>query len=123
MSTLTMTKDNFEQTVEDNDIVVIDFWAEWCGPCKAFAPIFEQAAEDHKDITFAKVDTDAEQELAATFNVRSIPTLVVFRENIPLLAQPGMLPAHALGDLIQQVRDLDMDEVRADYEKHLAEQA
>ncbi len=121
MATIEMTKDNFESTVEENDIVILDFWASWCGPCRSFAPIFEEVSEQHTDVVFGKVNTEEQPELAQAFGVRSIPTVAVFREQIPIFSQPGMLPATALEDLLQQVRDLDMDEVRAEYEKQLAE--
>ena len=123
MATIELTKDNFEETLASSDILILDFWAEWCGPCRAFAPIFEAAAEANPDIVFGKIDTQAERELAAGFGIQSIPTIAVFREQVPLFIQPGMLPKNALVDLIQQVRDLDMTEVRAEYEKHAAEHA
>ena len=112
MATLTLTKDNFKDMLEKNGIVFIDWWAAWCGPCKAFAPVYDRVAEANPDITFAKIDTDAEQELGSAFGIRSIPTLMIFRDGIPLFAQPGALPQDALEELVQKVRALDMDEVR-----------
>lgn len=115
MATTTMTKQTHDETVSDG-IVLIDFWAAWCGPCRQFAPIFEEASEAHPEITFAKVDTDAEQDLAAEYGIRSIPTLIVYRDGIPVFGQPGALPGGALKDLIGQVKELDMDDVRERYE-------
>ena len=112
-SAVTLTTDNFESTITDNGIVLVDFWASWCGPCRAFAPVFEQAAVEHPGIVFAKVDTEDQQELAATFNIRSIPTLMIFRDQVLLYSQPGALPKAALEDLIGKVEALDMDAVRA----------
>ncbi|AYF96833.1 thioredoxin [Protaetiibacter intestinalis] len=112
MATIELTEKTFENTVLDGDIVLVDFWAAWCGPCQAFGPVFEASSEKHPDITFAKVDTDAEQGLSAALNIRSIPTLMAFRDGIGVFAQAGALPGHVLEDLISQIRALDMDEVR-----------
>lgn len=113
MSTVTVTKETFDDIIKSNDTVIVDFWAEWCGPCKSFAPTFESASQKHEDIVFGKVDTEDQQELAQAFNIRSIPTLMVFREQIILYSQPGALPGEMLEDLIDQVKEIDMDEVRA----------
>lgn len=112
MATIELTKDNFNSVVESNDTVLVDFWAEWCGPCRTFGPIFEEASTKHEGIVFAKVDTEAQPELAGAFQIMSIPTLMVFREQILLYAQPGALPAEALEQLIGKVNELDMDDVR-----------
>lgn len=112
MATRNLTLSDFESTVQNNDIVFVDFWAAWCGPCRMFAPIYEQASELHPEIVFGKVDTEAEQQLAAAFGIMSIPTLMIFREQILLYSQPGALPKEALDDLISQVLALDMDDVR-----------
>ena len=118
MSTVTLTAETFESTITDNGIVLVDFWAAWCGPCRMFAPIFEKASEENPDIVFGKVDTEAEQELAAQAGITSIPTLMIFRDGILVFAQPGALPAAALEDLVRQVRELDMDDVRRQLAEH-----
>jgi thioredoxin 1 len=115
---ITVTAGNFKEQLEKPGIVLLDWWATWCPPCRAFAPVFEAAAEKNPDITFGKINTDEEQELSAAFDISSIPTLMIFRDGILLFAQPGAIPGSALGELIQKTRDLDMDEVR----KEIAEQ-
>jgi thioredoxin len=111
-----LTKENFEQTVNENPMVIVDFWAPWCGPCRGFAPVFEKASETHTDVVFAKVNTDEQQELAGAFNIRSIPTLMVFREKVILFQEPGALPGQALEQVITQAKALDMAKVHAEIE-------
>jgi len=113
-----VTKDTLQSTLDSNDIVVLDFWAPWCGPCKGFAPVFEKVAGENTDITFAKINTEEEQELGQMFQIRSIPTLMIFRDNIIVFSQPGALPEAALTEIIGKVKALDMDDVR----KQVAEQ-
>ena len=114
MATVTIDKDTLQDTVERDDVVLLDFWADWCGPCHQFAPIYEEASQRHPDVTFGKVDTEAEPELAAGFNVRSIPTLVAIRDGVVVFSQAGVLPGEALDELVGKVRELDMDKVHAE---------
>jgi thioredoxin 1 len=114
MSTIELTKDNFEEVVTKNDIIIVDFWAPWCGPCKGFAPVFEAASEKHTDVVFAKVNTDEQQDVAGHFAIRSIPTIMVFREQVVLFSQAGALPGEALESIVTQAKALDMKQVRED---------
>jgi thioredoxin 1 len=118
VATVELTKDTFEQTIVDNGTVLVDFWAEWCGPCKSFAPVYEKVSEQYPDAVFAKVDTEAEPELSQYFQIRSIPTLMIFRDQIGIFSQPGALPEQALTGLIDQAMELDMDDVRRQIAEH-----
>jgi thioredoxin 1 len=123
MSTLPLTEENFEQAVTQDGIVLVDFWASWCGPCRMFAPVYEKASETHEDITFASIDTEAEQMLSAALQITSIPTLMAFRDGILVFRQAGALPAPALEELITAVRGLDMDDVRRQVAEQESERA
>ena len=121
MPTVDLTEETFEAALAENTIMFIDFWAEWCGPCKAFGPVYERVSEDHPDVLFAKVDTEDQQALAGSFGIRSIPTTVVFKEGVGVFMQPGALPEEALQDLVGKVKELDMDDVRTMIAKQEAE--
>jgi len=121
MATIELTKENFESTVNGNPMVIIDFWAPWCGPCRGFAPVFEKASESHPDVVFAKVNSDEQQELAGAFNIRSIPTLMVFREKVILFQQAGALPGQALEQVLAQAKSLDMAKVHQEIAAQSAE--
>ncbi|MGB5278706.1 MAG: thioredoxin [Gammaproteobacteria bacterium] len=120
MATIELTKETFQDTINNNDIVFIDFWAPWCGPCKSFAPIYESVSEKNDDVVFAKINTEEEQELAASFQIRSIPTLMIMRERIVIFSQAGMLPESAMEEIVAKTRELDMDKVKADIEAQQA---
>ena len=122
MPAIDMTTESFEETITNNDIVFVDFWATWCGPCKSFAPIYESMAEKYPDIVFAKVNTEEQQELAAQFQIRSIPTLMIFREKVILFSQPGMLMEQQMEELIKQVKELDMAKVHEEIAQQQAQE-
>ncbi len=123
MPTVEMHESSFSDIIEGNDLVIIDFWAEWCGPCRAYAPVFERVSEEFSDVVFAKVDTEVEQALAGSFGIRSIPTTIAFKDGIGVFMQPGALPEDALRDLITKLKDLDMDEVRAELESRESQES
>ena len=120
MALQNLTADTFNEAVQNNQIVILDFWAPWCGPCRQFAPIFEEVSKEHPDILFGKINTEEEQELAGYFQIRSIPTVMALKEGIVVFSQPGLLPKEALEDIIKQLKELDMDKVRAEIEKEQA---
>ena len=123
MPVVELTKDNFEQTIKDNAFVIVDFWAPWCGPCRNFAPVYEKVSADHDDIVFAKINTEEEQELGAHFQIRSIPTLMIFRDQVIIFSQPGALPESSFRQLLGKAKELDMDEVRSQIAAQQAQQA
>ncbi len=123
MAAIEVTSENFKDMVEKDGIVLLDWWAPWCGPCRAFAPVFEKASETHKDVTFGKINTDEQQELSGAFEIRSIPTLMLFRDKVLLFAQPGALPPAALEELITKAKTIDMDDVRRQMAEHEKEEA
>jgi thioredoxin 1 len=122
MPVVELTKDNFEQTIKDNAFVIVDFWAPWCGPCRNFAPVYEKVSADHDDIVFAKINTEEEQELGAHFQIRSIPTLMIFRDQVIIFSQPGALPESSFRQLLGKAKELDMDEVRSQIAAQQAQQ-
>ncbi|MCW8932525.1 MAG: thioredoxin [Gammaproteobacteria bacterium] len=122
MATIEVTAENFNEVISNNEFVIVDFWAPWCGPCKGFAPVYEELSEKYPDIVFAKINTEEEQQLAGEFQIRSIPTLMIFREQIILFSQPGALQGSQLEQVIEQAKGLDMDEVKKDIEQQQAEQ-
>ena len=122
MAYVELTKENFEEVIKSNDTVVVDYWAEWCGPCKSFGPVFEKVSEDFPNAVFAKVDTENEQEIASSFQIRSIPTLMIFRENVMVFSQPGAVPEGALRDVVSKAENLDMVEVHKQVAQQKAEQ-
>ena len=123
MAVVELNEQTFEQTINDNPFVIVDFWATWCGPCRTFAPVFEKVSNDHEDIVFAKVNTEEAQGIAAHFQIRSIPTLMIFRDNVIIFSQPGALPESSFRELITKAKELDMDQVRADIAKQAGRHA
>tara|TARA_B100000900_G_scaffold226402_1_gene192206 strand:- start:11210 stop:11584 length:375 start_codon:yes stop_codon:yes gene_type:complete len=121
MATLDITEPTFAEVIETNELVILDFWAEWCGPCKAYGPVYERISEEFPEVIFGKIDTEAEPELGRLFNIRSIPTTIAFKQEIGVFMQPGALPENALRDLVKMLKELDMDEVREEMEKRKAE--